>query len=133
MAVYETDIGCIDRGTEFVIDKPRIYFFSGEGLKTMEEVVNLCEVQEETLKAKIYRFLGYGDCLQPDFENDPYDVGYAEANLQTVVFVHLGFADRIRLLLTGGMVVRTSTKTDQIILRSYSKSNTGILPAGYRP
>src|SRR4051812_3752141 len=99
----------------------------------MEEVINAKEVTPETLKAKMYRFLGYGDCTQPDFEDDPYNVGYAEASLQTVVFVHLGFKDRLRILLTGGLVIRTSIKTDKIIERSYSKSNVGVLPFGYQP
>lgn len=99
----------------------------------MEEILNTCAVNKRTIWNKISQFLGYGDCLQPDFENDPYNVGYAESSLQTVVFVHLSFGDRIRMLFTGNMVVRTSVKTDKIILRSYSKSNTSVLPIGYRP
>ena len=99
----------------------------------VEEIINTCEVNRIGFWSQIARLFGYGDCLQPDFENDPFAEGYAEASLQTVVFVHLDFKDRLRLLLTGNMVVRTSTKTDQIIMRSYSKSKTSILPIGYRP
>lgn len=99
----------------------------------MEEVINSCAVNSTTIWHKLSQFLGYGDCLQPDFEGDPYDVDYAEASLQSVVFIHFGIVDRLRLLLTGNAIVRTSIKTDVIVTRSYSKSNISIGTIGYRP
>lgn len=106
---------------------------NNKGRIFMEEVLNTCAVNKTTIWHRIGQLLGYGDCSQPNFENDPYNIGYAESQLETVVFVHLDVLDRIRLLLTGTLVVRTSTKTDTIIMKSYSKSETSVLPIGYRP
>ena len=68
----------------------------------------------------------------PDFDDDPYNEGYAESSLQTEVVVCLGIADSLRLLISRKLIVKTSTKTDVIVTRSYSKSDVGILPPGSR-
>jgi hypothetical protein len=87
-----------------------------------------------TFWERVQKFLGYGDCLQPDFEGDPRAIeGYTESHLVSVTLVHLDWKDRLRLLISGRLVVRFSTKTDKIIEKAYSKSNVSVAPVGYRP
>lgn len=94
-----------------------------------------CYVAEykPSLSERFQKFLGYGDCLQPDFEDDPHAEGYTESYLMNVTLAHLDWKDRLRVLISGRLVVRVSTKTDKIIERSYSKSNISVAPVGYRP
>lgn len=80
---------------------------------------------------QIWQLLGFGECSNPNPWPDEME-GMAPAYLATNTLIHLDFWDRLRILLSGKAMVAASTKTDVIVKRAVSASNTSVLSPTYK-
>lgn len=85
-----------------------------------------------TLGQRIAWALGF--CLKRDDDlfdwrtMDPPEEGFVVSCLHTETHCILDWKDRIRVLLTGHIVVNVWTKTDVFVKRSKSRSEVAVLP-----
>jgi len=56
--------------------------------------------------------------------------GFAPSYMITEVRIHLGWVDRLRILVSGNLRVETTTKTDVIITKMASQSTVTVLAPG---
>ncbi len=70
--------------------------------------------------------------LFPSRRIDPPEdlVGFAPSYMVTEVIIHLDWVDRLRLIASGKMAVRTQTKTDVSVAKMVSASVAYVLPPG---
>lgn len=80
------------------------------------------------IRLNIWQRLGFGECAAPRPEDEDNVEGYAQSWLIVGTKVYLGFADRLRVLLSGSIMVDQAVKTDATITRSYSRSAVSVLP-----
>lgn len=58
--------------------------------------------------------------------------GFVPSYMTTVVYGYLDWKDRIRLLISGKIMVHAATKTDKPIDRAITRSVVSILPPNYK-
>lgn len=88
-------------------------------------IINGCVAYKPT----IWNRLGFGTCDSRLEDNDFPDM--AEAFISTNVLVHFDIIDRLRILLSGKVMVAIATKTSVICEKAISTSNTSVLPPTY--
>lgn len=85
-----------------------------------------------TLMQRVWQTLGFG--YRPDEDiyrwrtMDPQEHGFANACMHTETHVVLDWKDRLRVLLSGHLVVDVWTKTNIAIAHSISRSQIAVLP-----
>ena len=91
------------------------------------------EVSRPTLHQRVERFLGFGTCSSPRFEDvSDHDPKWAAGYLESEVTIFLDWKDRLRLIVSGKLMVSTSIKTSAFVERSMAKSNISVLPPFYK-
>jgi hypothetical protein len=85
-------------------------------------------------KQRFWWRLGYGflglqrhDLSEWSSEETP---GFAVGAISTRIEVHVSFADRLRLLVSGRMSIEASTKTSAPVDRAMTRSVIAIMPPG---
>ena len=91
------------------------------------KAINAYEAKPPTL----WQRLGFGTCLPPNMDDLEDAEGFAPAYLETGVINVLDRWDRLRVLISGKVLVVVATKTDVIVKRAVSRSNVSILPPDY--
>jgi hypothetical protein len=79
-------------------------------------------------KPTIWHRLGFGEVSAPRPEEDETIEGYAPSWFIVGTRVHLDWRDRLRVLITGNLMVESAVKTDAVINKSYATSAVGVLP-----
>jgi hypothetical protein len=93
------------------------------------KVIDLQEKPKLPLMLRFWQRLGFGDVVFPDFApGEP--PGFAEEKHIIGVTIRLTPASRIRALVSGRMIIRTSIKTFPVVERSVARTNVSILPPG---
>lgn len=77
-----------------------------------------------TLRDRIGLFFFPAAYLEPWEEDENWSPG----DLSTTVNLHLDWLDRLRVLVSGKISIRTRTRTDRSINRSQAKSISVVLP-----
>jgi hypothetical protein len=84
----------------------------------------------------IWHRLGFGMAYVPppdeDQERHLSEQGYCEGALVTDTFAHLDWKDRLRLLVSGRLMVHVRTQTDVMVRKSMSQSAVRVLPPGFK-
>lgn len=94
------------------------------------------EIKEATIgfvqrpKWSLWRQLGFGTC-HASFDEDEHSE-MAEACLTAGAYCYIDWKDRLRLLVSGKLMVDIAIKTDVIVRKSIAKSNISILPPTWR-
>lgn len=76
----------------------------------------------------IWQRLGFGGCSSPNL--DDVDDDYAPGAIGIVTTVRFDWLDRLRILVSGNVMVNTRCRTDVIVERSMSRSAVSVLPPG---
>jgi hypothetical protein len=83
-------------------------------------------------KPSIWYRLGFRFTFnEDDFDwrnQDPPEEGFVPGAFETVTHVHVGWLDRLRLLVSGHCAVSIHTKTDVLVNRAKSRSQFAVLP-----
>ena len=80
-------------------------------------------------KPSIWNRLGFHSCAAYLDDKDYPDM--ANAYIDTDVYAHLSWMDRIRILISGKVMVSLATKTNVIVERALSASKISVLPPNY--
>jgi len=87
-------------------------------------------------KPSIWNRLGFNFRFDEDLfdwrNQDPPEEGFVIGAFETTTHVHVGWLDRIKLLVTGHCAVTTWTKTDVLINRAETRSEFAVLPPSKR-
>lgn len=84
--------------------------------------INMSNIQ----KATLWQRLGFGACAAPYLADEDFP-DMAQSRMVTDVVVNLSWPDRLRLLISGRLMVSIAQKTDVIVGRCVSKSKVGVL------
>lgn len=79
---------------------------------------------------RFWRALGFGRAHVPRPDGEPQD-GFAEGYMITGTLTRLGWADRIRALVSGRVMVETAMRTDVVVTKVESVSAFRVLPPGH--
>ncbi|MEQ9131088.1 MAG: hypothetical protein RJQ08_13730 [Salinisphaeraceae bacterium] len=82
---------------------------------------------KRTWRQRFWAWLGFGPCEPPGFRPDP---AYSAVHLVTEARVRLDWRDRLRVLVSGRLLMVTTTKTQPRVKRTESASSVGVLPPG---
>lgn len=93
------------------------------------KVINLQEKPKLPLMLRFWQKLGFGDVIFPEFKPGEFP-DFADATHIIAVTVHLTPLSRVRALMSGKLIVRTSIKTFPVVERSVARTNVGCLPPG---
>jgi hypothetical protein len=77
---------------------------------------------------RFWSWLGFGECRAPRPEQDEQAPGFAPSWFIVGTRASLDWKDRIRLLISGKLMVEQAIKTDVPIARSRSTSAISVLP-----
>ena len=79
-------------------------------------------------KRTLWDLLGFGTCSasRPEGDDDTWAPGWF--TVQT--FSHLGFAARLRVLVSGNLMTESAIKTDVVINKARTASAMSVLPPG---
>ena len=75
----------------------------------------------------IWQRLGFGACAVPNMD-DLEDSGLAPAHLSTNTTAVFDWRDRLRILVSGKVMVETAVKTDVIVKVMICRSSVSVLP-----
>lgn len=78
----------------------------------------------------IWNRLGFRHGHAPRGEQDSELPGWAPGWLVTDTRIHLGWSDRLRVLISGKLHVESFTKTDVVVSRALTTTGIGVLPPG---
>ena len=81
---------------------------------------------------RLWQRLGFGWCSA----GDPWpevEHGFSKRRLTVNTHVHLCWPDRLRLLLSGRLLVAVVVRTDVPVARSQAASKTSVLPPSRKP
>jgi len=81
-------------------------------------------------KRTIWSHLGFGTC-SAFFEDDDEDDGFAPGSLLTETFGHFDWRDRLRVLVSGKIMISARTKTDVPVDTAVTVSKVSILPPSW--
>lgn len=81
----------------------------------------------EEFKPTIWQRLGFGECRAPRPDDEEHLEGYAPSWFMVVTRAHLDWKDRLRLLVTGNLMVECALKTDVAIGKSKASTAVSIL------
>lgn len=97
----------------------------------MTDNTHSCSISKPTIADRLWKLLGYG--WRPD-ENvmewrlqDPPPEGFAIGVFHTETHVHLDWKDRLRVLLSGHLVLDAYSKTDVTINKAMTLSEVSVL------
>lgn len=93
------------------------------------QIINLEEKKKLPVMLRFWQKLGFGDVVFPEFAPDEMP-DFAEDVHIIAVTIRLTPLSRIRTLLSGKLIVRTSIKTFPVVERSVARTNVGCLPPG---
>jgi hypothetical protein len=79
-------------------------------------------------KPTIWHRLGFGECSAPRPDSEETLEGYAPSWFIVGTRIHLGWQDRLRMLITGNLMVECAVKTDVAISKSKASSAVSVLP-----
>lgn len=79
-------------------------------------------------KPTIWHRLGFGECRAPRPDSEEYLEGFAPSWLIVGTRIHLDWKDRLRMLVTGNLMVECAVKTDATISKSQASSAVSVLP-----
>mgnify|MGYP001617003604 CR=1 FL=1 len=94
---------------------------------TLREVAQTVQVRARTWRERLAIRLFPQRYLAPALERP----GFALRELALDSFVQLGWLDRIRMVSSGRIVLRTRVQTDVLIRRAESRSETSVLPPAW--
>jgi hypothetical protein len=80
-------------------------------------------------KPTIWQRLGFGTCT---VEPPAPAAGFADGHITTQVFVKFGLADRIRVLLSGKIMVSAATATNVFVHTAVSTSKVSVLSPAHK-
>jgi hypothetical protein len=81
-------------------------------------------------RPSIWNRLGFCSCSAPCPDADEFAEGWAPSWLMVETRVHLGWKDRLRVLISGNLMTDCAVKTDVPIARSRATSVVSVLPPG---
>jgi hypothetical protein len=87
---------------------------------------------KEPLSSRLWCWLGYGWARAPRPDEDELIEGWAPGWFIVETRAHLDWKDRLRILVSGNLMVQQAIKTDVPIARSRSTSDIKILRPGRR-
>lgn len=96
----------------------------------MTDAVGHYAIYKPTLSERFWRRLGFRyrfDETLCDWRNAPME-GFVEGAITTTVAVHVGNADRFRLLVSGYCEVAVYTKTSVPVEHAVTRSEFAVLP-----
>jgi len=79
-------------------------------------------------KRTIWHRLGYGSRRASRFDDLDDSPEWAPGHVVTEVRAYLDWRDRLRLLVSGRLMVEVTMKTDAPVMRSLSSSAIGVMP-----
>lgn len=87
-------------------------------------------IYKPTIRERFWRASGFrhANAERPDSDEEGWAPGWLAVN----TFAHLGWLDRLRLLISGNVEIECFVKTDVSIGKSRAVSSVGILPPGKR-
>jgi len=85
--------------------------------------MNECLVNQQTWGNRISNFLFPQHYLEPL----PEEEGFSEGDLTIETFIYLDWLDRLRVLLSGKLKLRTRTKTDVPVNRAKTIGAVSVL------
>ena len=100
----------------------------------MPDLISIHQVQKETWKDRLGRVLFPHTYLAPWPEEgeDGHEPGWSAGDLTLEIFIYLDWKDRLRLLFSGKLSLRSRTKTDAPVDRAKTKSTCHVLPPWWR-
>lgn len=87
-------------------------------------------IYKPSLRERVWRRLGFRHRFNEallKWRNEPTD-GCVEGAITTTVAVHVGYVDRLRLLISGHCEIAVYTKTDVLVQRAVTGSQFDVLP-----
>jgi hypothetical protein len=83
-----------------------------------------------TLSERFWRAMGFKRAYvhAPNFMEEVE--GFVSGSITTNVICHMGWLDRLRLLVSGKMIVALATMTNVTVDRAVTVSECGVLPPG---
>ena len=95
-----------------------------------DTATNACGVRAPTIIERIEGVLfpqSYPE-RWPDPDEYPTPFGWAPGALHTDTYAELGMLDRLRVLVSGKLAIRCTTRTDVIVKKAESRSTFSALP-----
>jgi hypothetical protein len=83
-----------------------------------------------TSRPTIWQRLGFGECSAPRPEEEEHLEGFAASWLMTDTRIRLDWKDRLRVLLSGNLMVSCATKTDHPVGKCFSRSAVSVMAPG---
>lgn len=87
--------------------------------------VNACQAYKPT----IWNRLGFGTCSARIEDEDHPDL--AKAYISSDTYAHFDWKDRLRILVSGKVMVSLATKTSVMVEKAISASKVSVLPPNY--
>lgn len=78
----------------------------------------------------MWRRLGFGIRTAPRF--DRQEEGFSPGYMLVTVEVHLSWCERLRVFVSGHVLLATASLTDVTVAKAKSKSVFSVLPPGYK-
>ena len=94
---------------------------------TEMDAINTYEAKPRTL----WQRLGFGTCSTPDMDDLEDVEGFAPAYLESVNISVLDWRDRLRVLVSGKVMVVIAAKTDVVVRRAMSRGKISVLPPNH--
>lgn len=90
-----------------------------------------CAADPRSFIDRLWTRLGFGECANPDPWPEEME-GFAESHLCINTISHFDFWDRLKILISGKVMVAASTKTDVTVHQAISASSVSVLPPNWR-
>lgn len=82
----------------------------------------------QPIHIRVAQHLGFGRCAPDRFDDiSDDDLNWATGRFETETFIRVDILDRLRLLVSGKMMVVVSSKTSVSVQKAISRSNVAIL------
>lgn len=92
---------------------------------------NCCEANPKSLIERIWLRLGFGMPIHNDMGDLDDTPGLAASYIRMDIIIHLAWIDRLRLLVSGKIAIKVSTKTDAFVSKAISRSMISVLPISW--
>ena len=84
----------------------------------------------------LWRWLGFGEAhvsgpMTDEEEAESEAKGFTAGALVTVAYTRFDWGDRLRVLVSGKVMLYTRTETDVIVRKSRSRSSASVLPPNH--
>lgn len=94
----------------------------------MDEVHAFAQEYRPALGERIWQWLGFGTCHAPHFDEIPDDdPSWAPGRMITKTYVRFDWPDRLRILISGKIMVEIAHKTSVTVPAAMSKSAVSVL------